>query len=319
MSTHNYTRKNAGGGFANPDMGDPNLPALVATGLPGKTFVIRANGASLNIVFDATLTSPEVTTLDAQYAAWSPVVPTPPPTAAPQPNYIATAPPTATDDEDAGYTVGSPWVDTTNDKAYICLDPTADAAVWKDTTTVAGVLATWLGPWVTSTAYAVDDAVENGGASYICILAHTAGATDEPGVGASWETYWDLVAAAGQATTPVAVSDTDVANTTSANYPLLPGMTTTPPAGTYKFSFSSSGEVDDKAQIGWIAIFQNGSIVQRSERRLQSQGNSNISMASPLHTQAVLTVSGSEAVEVRYKSDGSHTFTVYDRSLIRGS
>ena len=41
-----------------------------------------------------------------------------------------TAAPAVTDDSDAGYRVGSLWIDTTNDDAYICVDATADAAVW---------------------------------------------------------------------------------------------------------------------------------------------------------------------------------------------
>lgn len=34
--------------------------------------------------------------------------------------------------------------------------------------------------------------MRNGTAGYVCILANTSSATDEPGVGASWTTYWDL-------------------------------------------------------------------------------------------------------------------------------
>ena len=55
----------------------------------------------------------------------------------------------------------------------------------------------WQGAWATATGYASNDGVENGGASYICTSAHTSGATTEPGVGASWATVWDLLAAAG--------------------------------------------------------------------------------------------------------------------------
>ena len=51
--------------------------------------------------------------------------------------------------------------------------------------------------WVTATVYAVNDALPYGGASYRCILAHTSGSTTEPGVGASWTTYWAVVAAKG--------------------------------------------------------------------------------------------------------------------------
>lgn len=56
----------------------------------------------------------------------------------------------------------------------------------------------WQGEWVTSTAYEKLDTVERGGSSYICTSAHTSGSTTEPGVGADWQTVWDLVAAKGQ-------------------------------------------------------------------------------------------------------------------------
>lgn len=46
-------------------------------------------------------------------------------------NYAATAAPGVGDDSADGYSVGSPWFDTTNDRAYMCLDPTAGAAVWR--------------------------------------------------------------------------------------------------------------------------------------------------------------------------------------------
>ena len=53
-------------------------------------------------------------------------------------NTTATAAPGATDDSAAGYSVGSVWIDTTNDKAYVCLDATATAAVWTETTQSGG-------------------------------------------------------------------------------------------------------------------------------------------------------------------------------------
>jgi len=45
--------------------------------------------------------------------------------------------------------------------------------------------------WVTSTAYVVDDVVYVGSLIYRCILAHTSSATDEPGTGTNWATYWE--------------------------------------------------------------------------------------------------------------------------------
>ena len=47
------------------------------------------------------------------------------------------APPTVNDDVDAGYGVGSVWYDTVGDVYYVCVDSTADTAVWVPTGTGA--------------------------------------------------------------------------------------------------------------------------------------------------------------------------------------
>lgn len=49
-------------------------------------------------------------------------------------NWAAGAPPTVNDDGINGYAVGSYWIDTTNDKAYVCVDASTAAAVWTETT-----------------------------------------------------------------------------------------------------------------------------------------------------------------------------------------
>jgi len=53
-------------------------------------------------------------------------------------NLSAAAAPTVNDDGTAGYSVGSRWIDTTNDKEYVCLDITTGAAVWTETTGAGG-------------------------------------------------------------------------------------------------------------------------------------------------------------------------------------
>lgn len=63
---------------------------------------------------------------------------------APKSVYSATAAPLVSNDTTEGYGVGSVWADTTNDRAYICLDSAEGAAVWKEitpTATIDGLVA----------------------------------------------------------------------------------------------------------------------------------------------------------------------------------
>jgi hypothetical protein len=50
----------------------------------------------------------------------------------PKLTYDATVAPGVGDDSADGYSVGSVWIDVTNDKAYVCLDATVGAAVWQE-------------------------------------------------------------------------------------------------------------------------------------------------------------------------------------------
>jgi len=68
-------------------------------------------------------------------------------------NLAGTTAPTVNEDSGDGYAVGSMWLDTTNDKAYICLDATVGAAVWKDITELES------GDQVNGPASSTDEAV----------------------------------------------------------------------------------------------------------------------------------------------------------------
>lgn len=65
----------------------------------------------------------------------------------------------------------------------------SDAAWIAEDSGFAGVTDTgqWAGP---SSVYAANDVVWNNSAVYCCILGHIAASGNEPGVGASWTTYW---------------------------------------------------------------------------------------------------------------------------------
>ena len=52
-------------------------------------------------------------------------------------NLTAIVAPGVSNDSSQGYSVGSIWIDVTNDVAYICVDVTIGAAVWLQTSTIA--------------------------------------------------------------------------------------------------------------------------------------------------------------------------------------
>lgn len=71
--------------------------------------------------------------------------------------------------------------------------------------------------WVTSTAYVLGNSRSNGGNNYVCLIAHTSGASTEPGVGASWRTVWELLGLpAGVVESGLMVNNNNAATAASA-------------------------------------------------------------------------------------------------------
>ena len=69
---------------------------------------------------------------------------------------------------------------------------------WEDgSATSAGIITNWTGAWTSSKSYTLQDGASDNGSSYVCILAHTSASINEPGVGANWTTYWNLVSQKG--------------------------------------------------------------------------------------------------------------------------
>jgi hypothetical protein len=55
----------------------------------------------------------------------------------------------------------------------------------------------WQGAWSDGTAYVISDLVEHNGSVYLATSNHTASSITEPGVGANWDSVWDLFASGG--------------------------------------------------------------------------------------------------------------------------
>jgi hypothetical protein len=53
-------------------------------------------------------------------------------------NLTAIVAPAVTDDSNAGYAIGSRWIDTATDKEYVCLNSSVGTAVWTETTQSGG-------------------------------------------------------------------------------------------------------------------------------------------------------------------------------------
>jgi len=102
----------------------------------------------------------------------------------------ATVAPAVTDDDDpGGYSVGSLWLDVTHDKAYICLDNSAGAAVWKEIGSAGATAFTSLSDVPASYSGAGSKVVRvNSGATALEFVAFAATYLDDTAHGTDAET-----------------------------------------------------------------------------------------------------------------------------------
>lgn len=84
---------------------------------------------------------------------------------------------------------------------------------------VSAVNISWEGSWALSTSYSTNELVANDGSTYICVDPHTSSAGDEPGTGASWEDYWELVASKGDTGATGATGSTGATGATGPQGP----------------------------------------------------------------------------------------------------
>lgn len=113
------------------------------------------------------------------------------------------------------------------------------------------------------------------------------------------------------------VIGTGMVSTTSSTYVLVPSMTVTPAAGTYIVSFSASGVLELGSADAKCALFKNGVIIAHTERRFGWEGGVQTSgFEVALHTQGIITVSGTEPIQVRFVTSGGKFFSIAERSMI---
>jgi len=105
-------------------------------------------------------------------------------------------------------------------------------------------------------------------------------------------------------------------STTSNAWTPIAGMTVTPAAGTYVVSFSSSGDGTASGGDMDYRLAVAGTGIAHSVRDMGWGGGIAFQDArTAMHTQAVVTVNGAQAIEVEYQTQDG-TFNVYERSLI---
>ena len=110
------------------------------------------------------------------------------------------------------------------------------------------------------------------------------------------------------------LTDSTTASTVSTVYITLPSMSLIPPAGTYNISFSTSMGTNASAEIGYCIIYVGAATLPHTERRVQTIRGTNV--IANIHTQAIVSVNGSEVVEIQYKCATATNIDVYSRSII---
>jgi len=113
---------------------------------------------------------------------------------------------------------------------------------------------------------------------------------------------------------PSEATATGTTTTTSATDVQMDSMTLTPGAGTYLVMFSTSAAHSDAAGALYVSIYANSVQVAASERRRTAADLKQIGMVVPLATQAVVTVSAAQVIEVKWRTSVA-TATAYQRTM----
>jgi hypothetical protein len=112
--------------------------------------------------------------------------------------------------------------------------------------------------------------------------------------------------------------DGGFAGTSSTSFVLMPGMTITPPAGTYLITFDGTLASGGAGQSLFVAIFAGGVELTETARAMipNPVGSTTPSPTTPFVCVGVATVDGSEAIEGRFRvANATFTFIALLKSL----
>jgi hypothetical protein len=229
-------------------------------------------------------------------------------------NYAATGAPTVNDDADAGYSVGSVWIDVSSDTAYLCVDHTNNAAVW----------ATLGGDAAFGTPVSVGSTNSAGTAQTHSRSDHVHAHGNRPGgsehavattsvngfMSAADKTKLDnLVINEGDSE----FSSTVLATSLGTFQDAFPGQNiTVPTTGNYLIWFGCNIGGSSGNTVNEIGITRNAVIISDSTRLIQ--GNGGAALSSICHTVIALTA-GDTITGVWRKNAGSGTSTVGNRRI----
>lgn len=236
-------------------------------------------------------------------------------------NLSAAIAPTVNDDADAGYRVGSTWIDTTADTVYVCVDATNNTAVWVS----LGGAAAFGVPVTVGTANAPGSAASHTRSDHVHAHGNQTVGTlhalviPDPGGTAGFMSPADKQKLDGFVGT---IGDTEFTNVSIATtlgtfqdaFPLQ-NITVTVTGNYYVWM---NGNINGSAgsTVNEIGLSRNGVIIVNSQRLMQGNGGAEISV----YCDTFIALTAGDAITGQFrKNSGPGTTTMENRrfSILR--